>query len=142
MFSRCIQTLMSAALLAGTAATSAATLTLNVIGVEKPEGALMIAVFDSAEAFDNGGDAVRGLRIDVDSDTVTVAVEDLPPGRYAVKMYHDANANGEMDTNMMGMPSESYGFSGNKGRFGPPPFKEAVIDVTEDGENATTIKLR
>ncbi len=142
MRSRCVQSLVSAVFLAASTASVAATLTLKVEGVETPTGNLMIAVFDSADAFDNDGEAVRGLMVNVDAKTVTVTVDDLAPGAYAVKMYHDANENGEMDTNMMGMPSESYGFSGNKGRFGPPPFSKAVVEVSEDGANETTIKLR
>lgn len=139
---RFIQSLAFAGFLTGSVAASAATLTLTVTGVEEQAGALMVAVFDSADAFDNGGEAVRKMKIQVDAETMVVTVADLEPGSYAVKMYHDANANGKMDTNMMGMPSESYGFSGNKGRFGPPPFSKAVLEVTADGENETTIKLR
>lgn len=142
MHSWVVRSLAVAAVCAGSVASAAATLTLKVTGIEAQTGALMIAVFDSAEAFDNDGEPVRGLMIDVDADALVVTVEDLEPGTYGVKMYHDANGNGEMDTNMMGMPSELYGFSGNKGRFGPPPFAEAAVEVTDGGDNETTIKLR
>ncbi|MEO1575476.1 MAG: DUF2141 domain-containing protein [Pseudomonadota bacterium] len=142
MHSRMVRSLACAAFFAGSVTSAAATLTLRVTGIEAQTGALMIAVFDSAEAFDNDGEAVRGIKVDVDADTLVVTVEDLEPGTYGVKMYHDANGNGEMDTNMMGMPSEQYGFSGNKGRFGPPPFAKAAVEVVDGGDNETTIKLR
>jgi len=47
-------------------------------------------------------------------------------GQYAIKVFHDENANGELDINFLGIPKESYGFSNHaRGRFGPPPFAEA-----------------
>ena len=142
MVAQIVKPLIMVAALATTAVASAATLTLTITGVQKVEGALMIAIFDSQDAFDEGGESFRSIRQEVTDETVTVTVEDVPAGQYAIKMYHDANGNGELDMNMMGMPSESYGFSRNKGRFGPPPFNKAVIDVTDEGPNETTIKLR
>ena len=44
-------------------------------------------------------------------------------GTYAVKLFHDANDNGRLDTNWIGIPKERFGFSNNAmGRFGPPDF--------------------
>ncbi|MEM6641263.1 MAG: DUF2141 domain-containing protein [Pseudomonadota bacterium] len=121
---------------------SADTLSLVVENIQKQEGVLMIALFDSAEAFNNSGAPVDATIAKVTGETVKVLFEDVAPGQYAIKMYHDANENGEMDTNMMGIPVETYGFSGNKGRFGPPPFEDAVFDVAEGDENVVTVKLR
>ncbi|MEM7763723.1 MAG: DUF2141 domain-containing protein [Pseudomonadota bacterium] len=120
----------------------AASLTITVTDIEEPEGFLMIAIFDVADAYDNGGEAYDGLRIPVDAAEVSTTIEDLPEGQYAIKLYHDANGNGEMDTNMMGLPVEGYGFSSNKGRFGPPPFADAMFEVSEDADNQVVIKLR
>jgi uncharacterized protein (DUF2141 family) len=68
--------------------------------------------------------------------------DDLPPGRYAIKLYHDANGNGELDTNMMGLPTEAYGFSGEGGSMGPPPFEKAAFEVVAGENNAVTVRLR
>ncbi len=121
---------------------SAAELTITVTEIEQAEGHLMIALFDSETSYDEGSDAAKGLRVPVDGMEVSVTVEDLPAGQYAIKMYHDANDNGSMDQNAVGIPTERYGFSSNKGRFGPPPFDVAAVKVSDDQENATTIKLR
>lgn len=142
MNSKTLKRAATAGVLFAAATAHSATLSLVVEGVEETEGALMIAVFDSAEAFDKGGEPVEALMVEVDTKIVTVTLDDLAPGSYAVKMYHDANSNGEMDTNMMGIPSEMYGFSGNKGRFGPPPFADATVEVTDDAPVETTIRLR
>lgn len=57
---------------------------------------------------------------------------DVPPNRYALKAFHDVNANGALDTNWMGMPKEPYGFGNDAmGTFGPPDFAAASFDVRE-----------
>jgi uncharacterized protein (DUF2141 family) len=52
------------------------------------------------------------------------------PGRYALLILHDENANGKLDTNLVGMPTEAYGFSNNPSkRPGRPSFAEAAFEV-------------
>ncbi len=44
---------------------------------------------------------------------------------------HDANGNGKLDSNMMGIPKEGFGFSNDAtGSFGPPGFDEAKFNLT------------
>lgn len=126
----------------GAGAASAATLTVAVTDIEEAQGAIMLAMFDAKAAYDGAGAPVRSVRIPVEGAEVTTTFEDLPAGRYAIKLYHDANGNGEMDTNMVGLPVEGYGFSGNGGRFGPPSWDDAVFEVSEDDDNTISIRLR
>ncbi|UUZ49269.1 DUF2141 domain-containing protein [Massilia sp. B-10] len=52
--------------------------------------------------------------------------KDLPEGEYAFAVYHDANANGQMDKNLLGIPTEDYAFNNNAvGKMGPPKFEAA-----------------
>jgi uncharacterized protein (DUF2141 family) len=131
-------TLVAAALMAvaasqATAEDAAATLTLEIGGVAPSRGVVMIGLYDS-EAGWTSGSAVTGARAEVDGDHVTAVFADLPAGTYGVKMYHDINANGEMDTNLMGIPSEPFAFSNNaRGRFGPPSWEAAVFELSADG---------
>jgi uncharacterized protein (DUF2141 family) len=120
---------------------SAASLSIAVTAIEQQQGAIMLALYDSADAYD-GGTSARAARIDVTGGEVSVHFDDLPPGRYAIKLYHDANSNGELDTNMMGLPVEPYGFSGEGGSMGPPPFEAAAFDVVAGEQNAVTVRLR
>ena len=123
-------------------AAHSASLTVSVTDIEKQSGAIMLAMFDAVEAYDGGGEPVKAVKIEVTGEEVSVTFDDLAPGRYAIKLYHDANGNGEMDRNMLGLPSEGYGFSGKGGRFGPPPFDEAAFEVTDGDANAVVIELR
>ena len=64
---------------------------------------------------------------------VRAVIGDLPPGTYAISVYHDANGNQELDTNMLGMPREGYGFSNDaRGVAGPPSFQAASFKIGAD----------
>jgi uncharacterized protein (DUF2141 family) len=63
----------------------------------------------------------------------------LTAGKYAVRFYHDENMNRKMETNMVGKPTEGYGFSNNAtGRFSMPPFDKWIFSLHQD----TTIILK
>ena len=56
------------------------------------------------------------------------------PGTYAIAVIHDENLNGELDTNIFGVPKEGYGFSGGAevSMFSAPSFSEA--EFSYDGQ--------
>jgi len=65
----------------------------------------------------------------------------VPPGRYAISLFHDENGNGRLDTRLM-MPREGYGFSRDAPvRFGPPAFAQAAFAVGAEGQHQS-IRMR
>ena len=67
-------------------------------------------------------------------------LRDVPPGRYGVSVMHDRNANGKLDSNIVGIPTEPYGAIRHaRGRMGPPAFEDAAVDV--QGDTALPIHL-
>ncbi|MBL0126508.1 MAG: DUF2141 domain-containing protein [Flavobacteriales bacterium] len=60
---------------------------------------------------------------------VRVPLTGIATGTYGIKIFHDVNDNGVLDTNWIGIPTEPYGFSNDAmGTFGPPGFKEAAVE--------------
>jgi uncharacterized protein (DUF2141 family) len=60
-------------------------------------------------------------------------LKNLNPGKYAIRYFHDENLNSLMEMNMLGKPTEGYGFSNNvTGKFGPPPFEKWLFDLNEN----------
>ena len=113
---------------------SADTLTVTVNNIKKA-GEIHVAVYDNAEAFeaDRGekGGAASGITEGtiemVEPGSVTYVYE-LPPGTYAIGIFHDVNLNNKMDNNLFGVPKEQYGFSNNaRALFGPPDFENAAF---------------
>ncbi len=61
---------------------------------------------------------------------VAVCKFDGLEGVWAFAIFVDENGNGKLDTAAFGRPVEPYGFSnGAQGRFGPPPWTKAAVDL-------------
>ena len=106
-----------------------ATLVLKVTGLRSEKGQVKIAVFNSSEKW-LGEQPIYSSTINVDSQTVTWRINDVPYGDYGVAVFHDENSNGKMDKNVLGIPLEPYGFSNNlRITFGPPKWEEAKFTV-------------
>lgn len=117
---------LSLALLAARAC--AADLHVEVHGVHNAKGKVMIGLFDKAADFPDK--MVQGLMLDAAAPTVTGVFTGLPNREFAVAVYHDENGNGKLDKNLLGVPTEPYGFSRDaSGRMGPPRFAEAKLSV-------------
>lgn len=115
------------------------TLEVTVRGIQTPKGNILIALYDSEAEFMKKHVASR--KVKATDKQVSVTFENLKPGNYAITTFHDANENEKLDTNFLGVPNESYGFSNNvKGRFGPPSFDKARVVMEENKK--ITIDLR
>ena len=113
----------------------------------KEAGEIHIAIYDSADAFEadrgeKGGAApgiTQGTIEMVEPGSVTYRYE-LPPGTYAIGIFHDANLNNRLDNYFFGVPREQYGFSNNaRGFMGPPSFEDAAFLV--EGKTEISIGL-
>ena len=110
------------------------------------KGQVRIAIFTQAEAdqFPNGN-AVR--RINTITATIAkqgVVVKDLPSGIYAIAIFHDADGDDIFDSNVLGIPQESYGFSRNAtpGFFSPPDFTDAAFQLDATARKQMTIRMQ
>jgi len=91
------------------------------------------------QLFDENEKVLMENQSPITDSTCSFSIPDLMPGKYAVRFYHDENLNGKMETNLLGKPTEGYGFSNNvTGTFGPPPFKKWLFKINRD----TTIVLK
>ncbi|NEP63032.1 MAG: DUF2141 domain-containing protein [Symploca sp. SIO2G7] len=112
-----------------------AQLAVEIVGLKGPQGQVCLNLFDSTNGFpSNRDEAVATLCIAIADDGPLVATfEELPPGSYAVSVFHDANGDGEFNRNFVGMPVEGFGFSSNPNAVtGPPDYSEAVFLVVGD----------
>lgn len=113
--------------LAGNAETpaSSATLTVIVDGIPSIEGAIKIQLLREGKS-----KTLHKATAPVTDSTWTWVQKDLPYGNYRIKVFHDQNANDELDTGMWGIPTEAYGFSNNaRGVTGPPDDEETLFPV-------------
>ena len=129
--------LISTVLLAATA--PAATIEVKVSSVVGGRGKVNVAVCDKERFLK---DCLYSGSAPAQAGDTVVTIQNVPKGTWAVLAYQDENQNDKLDRNLIGIPSENYGFSRDaRGKFGPPDFSDAAIDVRDEAM-AVTIKLR
>ena len=109
----------------------AADITVTVTNCKSNNGKLLSSLHDNAKTFPIKPDkAFKRRVVAARKGTLTLAFNDIPPGKYAIATIHDENGNGRLDANLIGIPKEGVGASrGAKGRFGPPEFKDAAFEI-------------
>ena len=107
--------------------------------VDASDGNIAAALFSNEADFLKTRFAAK--KVKANKGEVHLVFENIPAGKYALSVYHDANTNGELDKNLMGIPKEGFGFSNDAmGMFGPPDFKKASFDWK--GEQTISLALR
>ena len=110
-------------------------LSLHVAGVKSDDGNVCFAIYSNESSFLKYDEVFKfGSQKAVKGKT-TIEIEDLPNGNYAVAIFHDANGNKNLDTNMLGIPKEDIAFSRGKMKmFGPPKFDECAFILNSNME--------
>lgn len=84
------------------------------------------------ELLDEQGDTVKELSSKIKNNRCLIVIENLKPGTYGFKYFHDENNNKTLDVNWLNIPLEEFGFSNNsKGVFGPPAFNKTLFSLNE-----------
>lgn len=109
------------------------TLTVTVQNVRGQTGTIRIALMKACKKFPACKPTDTAI-IDA-KNAVFQKIFNVEPGDYAVAIYHDKNANGELDKRMFGIPKEPYGFSNNfRPRISAPSFGDCKITVGAGGK--------
>ncbi|MBL8517172.1 MAG: DUF2141 domain-containing protein [Betaproteobacteria bacterium] len=107
-------------------------LTIEVQGVVEAKGSVYVALYDKSDTWMKKAVKAQGV-VAVAGKTIVV-FKDLPEGEYAFSAFHDVDGDKKMAKNVMGMPTEPWGFSKDAmGMFGPPSFDEAKVKVPAGG---------
>ncbi|GAB4001225.1 hypothetical protein GCM10028807_56950 [Spirosoma daeguense] len=113
-----------------TTATKGYSLTVVVHNINNRTGKLYIGLADSPASFN--GESKNPKSIDVTpSGEISVTFDGLAPGRYAVRLYQDLNANQKLDFSGQ-MPTEPFGLSNVTMLMGPPDFDQTSFELNEN----------
>lgn len=117
------------------------TLVINNLGNKK--GVLHIGWYNNAGDFRKPDKAVLSRSVAVEGkETVSVVFENVREGSYAIAVFLDINGDKKINTNMLGIPRERYGFSNNVyPAFRAANFKEASFEINEK-ESTQAIRLK
>lgn len=125
----------------GPAQSDSVTVTVAVDGAKSTDGQIVVALFATDDGFPRKvKKAAYRASAALDSTGATVEVPDVEPGRYAVLAFHDENADGEIDTNWVGMPKEGIALTNWTG--GRPNFDDALTAIGPDASARIELSLQ
>lgn len=102
------------------------TLTIEINELQNSDGQIFLELKNEQEI------KVAGVTKNITNNQCTIVIENLKPGKYSFKYFHDENKNSKLDVNWMGIPKEGFGFSNNpKSTLGPPDFEKTIFNLNE-----------
>lgn len=130
-------------------------LLVELSGWSEVKGRCRVAAYRSAQGFNNPDHAVAKEVLAIEGELASWSVP-IPESWFdsgevlelAITAYQDRNDNGQLDKNLLGIPTEVYGFSNEAKRgFGPPTFAQAAVSLKREQLSAEAthvleIKLR
>lgn len=112
-------------------ALSSSSLTVTINGLKNQRGQVCLSLFSGGRGFPSSSDrAVVARCVKLENAPLTVKFENLKPGSYAIAAFHDANSDGVLNRNLLGIPTEEFGFSQNPTILtGAPKFGDCAVLV-------------
>jgi uncharacterized protein (DUF2141 family) len=102
------------------------TLKIKITGFENDTGKCWFALDNSKEIYESEDSVFIGKILPIKNKIVELTIGSLEYGIYAIKVFHDENDNGKLDTDFLGIPTERYGYSNNVSAwFGAPGWDRA-----------------
>lgn len=92
------------------AADSTPSLDVPVSTVRSSRGHVFVALYDQPNWL-KPGRFLAYRKVSARQGTVVARFGAVRQGRYSVAVFHDENANGRIDKNLIGLPAEGFGFS-------------------------------
>lgn len=115
---------------------------LTVTTSSAEDAPVRLAVYTSQEDFTSG----RSLTTLVEPMTtgeLNLSLVLPTAGRYVFAAFQDLNNNGELDTNMLGVPTEPYGFSKvPPTKWRAPVFGEIATEISSTDQSRASIELK
>lgn len=115
-----------------TAPDASVTVTLQISGLDHRGGVVRCTLFDRDRGWPDDPQRALARQTTPITDRRATCTFRVPPGRYAGAILHDVNRNERADTNLIGIPTEGFGFTAGAtaGLFGAPDFDDARFTVT------------
>lgn len=102
-------------------------LTVEIDGLRNNKGNVLY------ELFDQNHKSLKVGTSDISNNKCSIVIENLKVGKYAFNYIHDENMNKKLDTKMLLIPKEGFGYSNNvEAKFGPPAFEKWMFEVKEN----------
>lgn len=102
------------------------TMSIRITGFTNDDGECWFGLDNVKSVYESEDSVFIGKILPIINGEVIIKIESIDYGNYAIRVFHDENSNGELDSNFLGIPTEDYGFSNNVSAwFGAPSWERA-----------------
>lgn len=118
-------------------------LVLVIDNLESPSAPVEISIYSPRDKFPTADGQMKKYRFNPSGKQLTVELTDLDYGQYAVATYQDLDADGQIGKNMIGIPTDPYGFSNNyKPKIKAPAFKDCEFAYNDQSAPVSITMIR
>ena len=102
-------------------------LTVEITGLRNNNGNVLYELFDQHHKSLKVGTEI------IKNNKCVIVLDNIKSGKYAFNYIHDENKNKKLDTKMLFIPKEGFGYSNNvDAKFGPPAYEKWMFEVKEN----------
>lgn len=117
---------------------------VDVVGLHSAKGRVLVAFYCGAAGFP--GDYKRtcaSQAVAAQKGRLRLTFDAIPAGEFAISMFHDENANSNLDRNFLGIPKEGWGASRDaKANFGPPSYADARLTLAAGEKKQVVVRVQ
>jgi len=107
-------------------------LSVRIMGFANDRGECWFALDNSENVYESEDSVFIGKILPIFNKEVILEIDSLKFGVYAIRVFHDENSNGELDSDFLGIPTEDYGYSNNVSAwFGAPSWERAKFRLAK-----------
>ena len=105
---------------------------IKITNVKSKEGKVVMSIHSSKESFKNRIPD-KTLILQAANDEIETTVN-LPDGDFSFCVYQDVNSDGTLNSNLIGIPKEPFGFSNYNGKSAPGNFEKHKVTINQDSK--------
>ena len=105
---------------------------IKITNVKSKEGKVVMSIHSSKESFKNRI-SDKTLIMQAANDEIETTVN-LPDGDFSFCVYQDVNSDGILNSKLIGIPKEPFGFSNYNGKSAPGNFEKHKVTINQDSE--------
>jgi uncharacterized protein (DUF2141 family) len=110
------------------------TLEIRITGIRNTRGEILLQLYNDHH------EIVSQNKGKIEGDKCYIKIENLKPGKYAVRYFHDENLSQKLEVSVIGIPKEGFGYSNNAApKMGPPSFDKWIFDL--NGNKKLELKI-
>ena len=108
-------------------------LKVTIKNIQEINGFIQIRLYNNAKEIPQVNKEYQRFYFKVTDNKMTYTIKNLKQGNYAIATYHDLNSDKICNRNIIGYPTEDFGFSNNVKLFlAPPTFSSALIELNNN----------